>query len=53
MVSLYVFMSACLHYKINADIQKQRVQTNADIQEWLKIRLLQEMSACLHNILYI
>ena len=32
-------MSACLHYKINADIQKQRVQTNADIQEWLKIRV--------------
>ena len=32
-------MSACLHRKINADIQKQRVRTNADIQEWLKIRL--------------
>ena len=32
-------MSACLHRKINADIQKQCVQTNADIQEWLKIRL--------------
>ena len=31
-------MSACPHYKIDADILKQRVQTNADIQEWLKIR---------------
>jgi len=32
-------MSACLHYKINADIEKIQLQTNADIQEWLKIRL--------------
>ena len=31
-------MSACLHYKINADIEKIQLQTNADIQEWLKIR---------------
>ena len=37
-------MSACLHRKINADIQKQRVRTNADIQEWLKIRLF------IHNV---
>ena len=32
-------MSACLHYKINADIEILPLQTNADIQEWLKIRL--------------
>ena len=32
-------MSACLHRKINADIEKIQLQTNADIQEWLKIRL--------------
>ena len=32
-------MSACLHYKINADIEKLPLQTNADIQEWLKIRV--------------
>ena len=46
-------MSACLHLKINADIEKIQLQTNADIQEWLKIRLFYKMSACLHNILYI
>jgi len=39
MVILYVFMSACLHYKINADMQKLLLQTNADVQEWLKIRV--------------
>jgi len=38
-VILYIFMSACLHLKTDADIQKQRVQTNADIKEWLKIRV--------------
>ena len=32
-------MSACLHYKINADIEILPLQTNADIQEWLKIRV--------------
>jgi len=31
-------MSACLHLKIDADIVKLQLQTNADIQEWLKIR---------------
>ena len=47
-------MSACLHYKINADIQKQRVQTNADIQEWLKIRVfLQNVCMSALYILYI
>ena len=39
MVSLYTFMSACLHRKINADIEKIQLRTNADIQEWLKIRV--------------
>ena len=39
MVKLYVFMSACLHHKINADIEILPLQTNADIQEWLKIRV--------------
>ena len=38
-VNLYIFMSACLHYKIDADIEKLPLQTNADIQEWLKIRV--------------
>ena len=46
-------MSACLHRKINADIQKLPLQTNADIKEPHKIRLFCKMSACLHNILYI
>jgi len=46
-------MSACPHYKINADIQNLSMQTNADITIPHKLRLLQEMSACLHNILYI
>jgi len=32
-------MSACLHYKINADISNLPLQTNADVQEWLKIRV--------------
>jgi len=39
MVILYVFMSACLHLKINADIEILSLRTNADIQEWLKIRV--------------
>ena len=38
-VKLYTFMSACLHLKIDADIVKLQLRTNADIQEWLKIRL--------------
>ena len=37
-------MSACLHLKINADMPKYRMQTNADIQEWLKIRVF------IHNV---
>ena len=32
-------MSACLHLKIDADIVKLQLRTNADIQEWLKIRV--------------
>ena len=32
-------MSACLHYKINADIEKLPLQTNADIYNPHKIRL--------------
>ena len=32
-------MSACLHLKINADISNLPLRTNADIQEWLKIRV--------------
>ena len=31
-------MSACPHHKINADIEILPLRTNADIQEWLKIR---------------
>ena len=50
---LYTFMSACLHVKINADVEKEVLQTYADTKEWLKIRLFYKMSACLHNIYYI
>jgi len=32
-------MSACLHVKINADVEKLQLQTNADIKEPHKIRL--------------
>ena len=32
-------MSACLHYKINADIEKLQLRTNADIAIPHKIRL--------------
>ena len=32
-------MSACLHLKIDADIVKLQLRTNADIKEWLKIRV--------------
>ena len=39
MVKLYTFMSACLHLKMDADIEILPLQTNTDIQEWLKIRL--------------
>ena len=39
MVKLYIFMSACLHLKIDADIVKLQLRTNADIKEWLKIRV--------------
>ena len=39
MAKLYTFMSACLYVKINADIEKLHLQTNADITEWLKIRV--------------
>ena len=44
LVKLYIFMSACLHLKIDADIVKLQLRTNADIQEWLKIRLF------IHNV---
>ena len=54
MVSLYTFMSACLHRKINADIEKIQLQTNADVQEWLKIRVfLQNVCMSALYILYI
>ena len=46
-------MSVCLHLKINADIQNLSMRTNVDALIPHKIRLLQEMSACLQNILYI
>ena len=51
MAILYTFMSACLHLKMDADIAILPLQTNADIYNSLKIRLLQEMSAL--YILYI
>ena len=38
MAKLYIFMSACLHLVFDADIEILSLQTNADIQEWLKIR---------------
>ena len=53
LVKSYIFMSACLHVKINADIQKDVLQTNADVITPHKIRLLYKMSACLQNIYYI
>ena len=53
MVKLYTFMSACLHLKIDADVVKLQLQTNADIYDPHKIRLFCKMSACLHIILYI
>ena len=46
-------MSACLHLKMGADMQNLSMRTNADALIPHKIRLLQEMSACLQNILYI
>ena len=46
-------MSACLHVKINADVQKELLQTLADVKEPHKIRLFYKMSACLQNIYYI
>ena len=52
-VILYTFMSACLHLKMDADIVFLQLQTNADALIPHKIRLLQEMSACLQNIYYI
>ena len=52
-VKLYTFMSACLHVKINADIQKEMLQTFADVITPYKIRLFYKMSACLQNIYYI
>ena len=39
MVKLYIFMSACLHLVFDTDIEILPLQTNADIQEWLKIRV--------------
>ena len=53
MAKLYICMSACLHVKINADIQKEVLQTNADVVIPHKIRLFYKMSACLQNIYYI
>ena len=53
LVKLYIFMSACLHVKINADIQKEVLQTNVDVVTPHKIRVFYKMSACLHNIYYI
>ena len=50
---LYTFMSVCLHVKINADIQKEVLQTFADVVIPHKIRLFYKMSACLQNIYYI
>ena len=50
---LFIFMSACLHVKINADIEKITFADVADAKEWLKIRLFYKMSACLQNIYYI
>ena len=44
MVILYTFMSACPHLKIDADIVKLQLRTNADIKEWLKIRVF------IHNV---
>ena len=52
-VKPYIFMSACLHVKINADVQKELLQTYADITIPHKIRLFYKMSACLQNIYYI
>ena len=46
-------MSACLRVKINADVQKELLQTNADVATPHKIRLFYKMSACLQNIYYI
>ena len=53
MAKLYTFMSACLHVKINADIQKEMLQTYADVTIPHKIKVFYKMSACLHNIYYI
>ena len=53
LVKLYICMSACLHVKINADIQKEVLQTFADVTTPHKIRLFYKMSACLQNIYYI
>ena len=50
---LYTFMSVCLHVKINADIQKDVLQTFADVVIPHKIRIFYKMSACLQNIYYI
>ena len=50
---LYIFMSACLYVKINADVQKEVLQTNADVVTPYKIRVFYKMSACLQNIYYI
>ena len=47
MVILYTFMSACLHVKINADIEKLPLQTYADVVTPHKIRVFYKMSACL------
>ena len=46
-------MSACLHVKINADVENLALQTYTDAEEPHKIRLFYKMSACLHNIYYI
>ena len=53
MAKLYTFMSACLHAKINADVEKIALQTYADVITPHKIRLFYKMSACLQNIYYI
>ena len=53
MVKLYTFMSACLHVKINSDIENLPLQTYTDVITPHKIRLFYKMSACLQNIYYI